>query len=216
MLFLHLFLFFLVVFTPQQNEAIPSCDRNKITKKCSEKFKFLNSAKKLRRCEKFYLERHGCPKSVWNTITNHFASIILFSRPHRPSFWNTTTQQSLWKSNFVKTGYSLYRTGWWPPIGGCKILMGPQRPNLTNLDPVFLQKVGVNMDSGNDFFLRASHSLFWASKLAIFLGFVTFPELRAVSGIEGCSNEIVVFTLIQWSMLIKIVMLLNKVNWNCI
>ena len=75
--------------------------------------------------------------------------------------------------------------------------MGPQRPNLTNLDPVFLQKVGVNMDLGNDFFLRASHSLFWASKLVIFWGFVTFPELRAVSGIEGSSNEIVVFTLRQ-------------------
>ena len=63
------------------------------------------------------------------------------------------------------------------------------------------------MDSGNDFFPRDSHSLFWASKWAFFLGFVTFPELRAVTGIEGSSNEIVVFTLIQWSMLIKIVCL---------
>ena len=34
------------------------------------------------------------------------------------------------------------------------------------------------MDSGNDFFLQASHSLFWAPKLAIFEGFDQMSELR--------------------------------------
>ena len=74
---------------------------------------------------------------------------------------------------------------------------GPTEAKFDQFGPRFLQKVGVNMDSGNDFFPRDSHSLFWASKWAFFLGFVTFPELRAVTGIEGSSNEIVVFTLIQ-------------------
>ena len=40
------------------------------------------------------------------------------------------------------------------------------------------------MDSGNDFFLQASHSLFWAPKLAIFEGFDQMSELRRNVRIE--------------------------------
>ena len=57
---------------------------------------------------------------------------------------------------------------------------GPTEAKFDQFGPRFLQKVGFHMDSGKGFFFRGSNSLFWASKLAIFKGFVTFPELRAV------------------------------------
>ena len=85
--------------------------------------------------------------------------------------------------------------------------MGPLRPNLTIFGPSFLQNVLVHMDSVKDFFFWHPFSLFWGSKLAIFKGFLTFPELRAHFqnwGPYGHSNEMIGFMFRQWSMVIKI------------
>ena len=66
-------------------------------------------------------------------------------------------------------------TGWRPPIAGCKIQMGPQRQNLTNLDPVFCKKWVSIWIRGMTFFLgthihffgRQNGPFFWASSLFI-------------------------------------------------
>ena len=58
---------------------------------------------------------------------------------------------------------------------------GPREAKVDQFGPRFLQRVDFHMDSGEDFFFRDSSSLFWVLKVAIFMGFVTLTELRAVS-----------------------------------
>ena len=56
-----------------------------------------------------------------------------------------------------------YSIGWGPPIGVCRSEMELQKPNFTNFDAFFLQKVHFQMESGKGFFLRTSFQLFGGS-----------------------------------------------------
>ena len=70
-------------------------------------------------------------------------------------------------------------TGLEPPIAGCKIQMEPHRPNLTNLNPFFLQKAHADMNLGNDFFFRHHIQFLSRQNWPFLAAFLTFPELRA-------------------------------------
>ena len=73
-----------------------------------------------------------------------------------------------------------YSIGWGPPIGVCKSEMGPQRPILTILDLFFfLQKVPVQMDSGDDFFWP-SFSLFLGVRETFFWRLQHFSRIGVV------------------------------------
>ena len=61
--------------------------------------------------------------------------------------------------------------------------MSPERQKLTNLDPVFLQKVDFHMESWKDFFSGLKFT-FLGVKSGHFYGLCHF------AGIEGCLPEL--------------------------
>ena len=84
-----------------------------------------------------------------------------------------------------------YSIEWGPPIGVCRSEMGPQRPNLTILDLFFLQKVHVQMDGENKFFL-GTHFHFFRGQGGL------FSEASALFQNWGSDSRIGVLSLVGY------------------
>ena len=94
--------------------------------------------------------------------------------------------------------------------------MGPQRPNLTNLDPVFCKKWVSIWIRGKTFFFGTPIHFFGRQNWPFFRVSVKMSEKGAECKKRGQQRNCNEIPHKQWSMTIKIVMLLSKVNENCL
>ena len=92
--------------------------------------------------------------------------------------------------------------------------MEPHRPNLINLNPVFLQKAHIHIVPEKVSFFWSSYLLFWSSKLAIFDRLGQMSELRSKCQKWGEDRK----SSKQWSLTIKLIVLLMlrccSSNWT--